>query len=184
MGFLSEELPELNRMLSTKELGIMKDHLVTYLNDHMAATIAGSELAKRCRSSNKENPLAEFLEKLILVLESQESLIKELIAALNATESISKKLAAWTAEKLGRFKLNDAILSYSDLSRVVELEGLVVILQGLSSMWQVLQTHCSNHPKFINMNIKEAAEAAANMLESTKQQHLKASERAFCKDLV
>jgi hypothetical protein len=159
----------------------MKDHLVTYLNDHLAAAIAGRELAKRCHSSNKGSALGAFLEKLILVLERQESLIKKLIAALNAAESMSKKLAAWTAEKLGRLKLNDAILSYSDLSRVVELEGLVLVLQSLSSMWEVLKTYCSDHPGFININVAEAAEAAATSLEETKQQHLKAAEKAFCK---
>ncbi|MEA2532245.1 MAG: hypothetical protein QOJ93_56, partial [Actinomycetota bacterium] len=33
-----------------------------YLNDHLAGSAAGSELARRCRDNNRGTPLAEFLD--------------------------------------------------------------------------------------------------------------------------
>ena len=36
-----------------------------------------------------------------------------------------KNVGAWTLEKAGRLKLNGELTSYSPLSRVVELEGLL-----------------------------------------------------------
>jgi hypothetical protein len=36
-----------------------------YLNDHLAGSAAGSELALRCRDKNRGTPLAEFLDGLL-----------------------------------------------------------------------------------------------------------------------
>jgi hypothetical protein len=46
--------------------------------------------------------------------------------------------AAWAAEKAGRLKLNGRVRGYSPLSRVVELEGLALLLLGQRRMWETL----------------------------------------------
>jgi hypothetical protein len=148
---------------------------------HLAASVAGIELAKRSHSSNKETEIDGFLERLIPILEEEQSLIKKLIASLDASESTAKKLAAWTAEKIGRLKLNDSILSYSDLSRVIELETLLVGLQGQSRMWRVLEAYCSDHPGFIDVDFSLAAQKAEAMLEEIKKHHLQAAKISFCR---
>src|SRR5205807_6250850 len=54
----------------------------------------------------------------------------------------TKIALAWSAEKLGRLKLNGALLSYSPLSRLEELDGLALGVQGKLLLWQALaQTH-------------------------------------------
>ena len=50
-----------------------------------------------------------------------------------------KDAAGWTAEKLGRLKPNDSLLSYSPLSRVVELEGLLIGVTGKRALWESLR---------------------------------------------
>ena len=50
-----------------------------------------------------------------------------------------KVLGGWGAEKLGRLKLNGRLLGYSPLSRVVELEALVLGVRGKLSLWLALQ---------------------------------------------
>ena len=49
-----------------------------------------------------------------------------------------KTTAAWVAEKAGRLKLNGSIVSYSPLSRLVELEALTLGVHGKVLMWQAL----------------------------------------------
>ena len=39
-------------------------------------------------------------------------------------------VAGWVAEKAGRLKLNGSLLTYSPLSRLVELEGLSLGVEG------------------------------------------------------
>ena len=53
--------------------------------------------------------------------------------------STVKDAALWTAEKLGRLKPNNSLLSYSPLSRVVELEGLVIGVTGKQALWDSLR---------------------------------------------
>jgi hypothetical protein len=50
-----------------------------------------------------------------------------------------KDLGAWTFEKLGRLKPNNSLLSYSPLSRVVELEGLALGVTGKLALWRALR---------------------------------------------
>ena len=46
--------------------------------------------------------------------------------------------AGWTAEKLGRLKPNAQLRGYSPLSPLVELEGLLIGIQGKLAMWRAL----------------------------------------------
>ncbi len=154
-------------------------HLPTYINDHLAESVAGIELARRCLSNNKGTELGDFLEKLISILEKEQALLKEVLAGLGESESSMKKSAAWIAEKFGRLKLNDSIFSYSDLSRVHELEFLVMGLQGQSRMWRVLEAFCSDDSNFQGLDFKSAAETAEAMLAETAQHHFEAARTAF-----
>ncbi|WP_339746601.1 hypothetical protein [uncultured Rubinisphaera sp.] len=51
-----------------------------------------------------------------------------------------KQGAAWLAVKIGRFKLNDSLLEYSDLSLVVELEAMLAVAQERIGLWVTLNS--------------------------------------------
>ena len=59
---------------------------------------------------------------------------------LGVKPSTVKDAAGWTAEKLGRLKPNNSLVGYSPLSRVVELEGLVIGVTGKLALWESLRT--------------------------------------------
>jgi len=50
----------------------------------------------------------------------------------------AKLAAAWLAENVGRLKLNGQFLQYSDLSRLLELEGLGLGIHGKMDLWRGL----------------------------------------------
>ena len=116
----------------------MPHHLETYLNDHLAALTAAVELARGCHGSNPDEPLGPLLEHLESALEEERATIRILLSRLQLHESATKQGAAWLAEKLGRLKRNDSLLEYSSLSRVVELEGLLLAGQGRLLLWQAV----------------------------------------------
>ena len=60
------------------------------------------------------------------------------MTALGAGRDEVKVKLAWIGEKLGRLKLNGQLRGYSPLSRVVELEGLAIVLDGNRSLWRML----------------------------------------------
>lgn len=124
--------------LTADEDAGLNAHLETYLNDHLAVLTAGHELARRCHSSNPAEPLGPLLGQLEAALAEDRTAVQALLAQQDGQESTLKQAAGWLAERLGRLKLNDALLSYSDLSRVVELEGLLLVNQSRQQLWQAL----------------------------------------------
>src|SRR3954452_9927861 len=115
------------------------DNLATYLNDHLAGATTGRELAKRALSNNRGTEFEATLEWLVeQIVEDRESLLG-IMRAVGAPEDHLKKLAAFAVERVGRLKPNNSLLSYSPLSRVVELEGLVLGLTGKLAGWRSLQ---------------------------------------------
>jgi hypothetical protein len=50
----------------------------------------------------------------------------------------AKRLAAALAERAGRLKLNGSLRDYSDLSRLIELDGLAAGIMGKQRLWRAL----------------------------------------------
>ena len=109
-----------------------------YLNDHLAGATGGAELAKRAASSNTESELGAFLERLAAEIEEDRQALLDAMDRLGVRPDPVKRTVGWTAEKLGRLKLNGQLRGYSPLSRLVELEGLHIGISGKLSTWQVL----------------------------------------------
>jgi hypothetical protein len=112
--------------------------LGTYLNDHLAAATGGVELVKRALGSNEGTPYGAFLTELKGDLEADKATLLEVMDRLDVDKNAIKESLGWAAEKLGRLKLNDQLTGYSPLSRVVEFEGLALILAGNRALWATI----------------------------------------------
>jgi hypothetical protein len=144
-----------------------------YLNDHLAGSVAGLELAKRTRSSNESTPLGDYLVEFMEQVIKEQEVIEDLLDALGAGPDRMKQLAAWIAEKAGRLKLNGQITGYSDLSRLVELEGLCLGVEGKLSLWRSLRTVRERHSAVSALDLDgliEQAELQRSTLESFRHQ--------------
>lgn len=114
--------------------------LAIYLNDHFAGAVVGVELCRRLMSSNTgESELGQPLAELCEEIEADRKTLGRLMEQLGIRRSLVKPAAAWAAEKLGRFKLNGQLTGYSPLSRLVEIEGLVIGITGKTQMWRALE---------------------------------------------
>ena len=101
-------------------------NFVPTVGDHLAGSVAGRELAERCLTSNAESPFGNFLRDFLTEIEEEQAVLKTLLGRLDGRENPLKTAAAWLGEKAGRVKFNDRLVRYSDLSRLEELEGLVM----------------------------------------------------------
>ena len=114
------------------------DHLAIYLNDHLAGATGGVELARRTRGANRgtefERPLAQICEEI----EADRESLQAVMAELGIARSRYKPALGWLAEKAGRAKPNGALFSYSPLSRVIELETLLLGVTGKMRLWSLL----------------------------------------------
>ena len=111
--------------------------LAIYLNDHFAGSTAGVALAQRCLANNERSELGTFLRGLVAEITDDRATLSQLMDELSIPRSRAKIAAALTAERVGRLKLNGRITSYSPLSRLVELEGLSVGIEGKRLLWLV-----------------------------------------------
>jgi hypothetical protein len=115
------------------------DLLRIYLNDHLAGSMVGLELARRTKAENAGNPVGEYYAELVPELREDRATLIGVMAALGLKRDAVKQGAAWVGEKLGRLKLNGRLTGYSPLSRVVELEGLCLGTEGRLSLWRTLR---------------------------------------------
>jgi cell division protein FtsB len=113
--------------------------LEIYLNDHLAGATGGVELARRLRASNRDDAVfGETLSRVCAEIEADRTVLEQVIEGLGYSRSKVKPAAAWAAEKLGRLKLNGQLRGYSPLSRLIELEGLLIGITGKIGLWQTL----------------------------------------------
>jgi len=117
---------------------VNKKLLGIYLNDHLAGSTVGIELAKRAHGANRGTEVGTFLEWLIGEIEHDRRVLEQLMDRLDIGSDPVKRAVAWTTEKAGRLKLNGSLFSYSPLSHLVELEALTLGVTGKYLLWQAL----------------------------------------------
>jgi hypothetical protein len=106
-----------------------------YLADHLAGAVIGQELAKRSLASNSGTELGTFLEGFVSELDEDRAILEEVIDTVGGQPSRLKIGAGWLSEKAARLKLNGQLRGYSDLSRLLEVEGLCAGVEGKRCLW-------------------------------------------------
>jgi len=154
--------------METKLIGI-------YLNDHLAGSVVGIELAKRAASSNEGSELGDFLTELARDIEADRDALKAIMEHLDVSENRIKMPIAWAAEKVGRLKLNGQMTGYSPLSRLTELEGLSLGVAGKLALWRSLAATRSDLGAFGVEMLIERAEAQRASLEAHRVEAAKAA---------
>jgi hypothetical protein len=160
----------LARMADTKYLSI-------YLNDHLAGSVAGVELARRAADHHAGTAEGRVLAGVRDEIEADRQTLRDLMSALDIGESHYKPLAAWALERLGRLKPNGHLAGDSPLSPVVELEGLVTGVTGKMLLWRALERSLGGTvPGYDFGTLAERAESQRERLETLR---LEAAPRAL-----
>ena len=144
--------------MDTKLLGI-------YMNDHLAGSTVGLELAKRAASSNEGSELGDLLAALAEEIAEERDTLKSMLDHLGIPQNRVKMPIAWAAEKVGRLKPNGQLTGYSPLSRLVEIEGLLLGVTGKLSLWRSLAATRDDLGTFGLEGLMEQAEAQREGLE-------------------
>ena len=113
-------------------------YLATYLNDHLMGATLGVELVRRAARENQGSELGAFLSGLAQEIDDDRDTLLALMSELGVKPDRLKVAAGWTGEKVGRLKPNAQLRGYSPLSPLVELEGLLIGIQGKLAMWSVV----------------------------------------------
>jgi hypothetical protein len=150
-----------------------------YLNDHLAGSVIGLELARRAKAENEGNSVGEFLAVFIPELQEDRATLQGVLLALGLKQDRVKQGVAWVGERLGRLKLNGRLVSYSPLSRFVEMEALSLGTEGRLSLWRTLRRLARKDARLGRFDFAmliTRAEHHRRMLERLRQQ---AGDEAF-----
>jgi hypothetical protein len=113
--------------------------LAIYLNDHLLGATAGVELARRLADAhNGTEHFAELARLADEVDEDRVSLLR-IMNRLGVTANPIRMVLGWVGEKLARLKTNGRLLSRSPLSSLLELEAMVLGIEGKAAGWRSLR---------------------------------------------
>jgi hypothetical protein len=117
---------------------VSREGLITYLNDHLAGSVAALELLDHLirlqQGAEGEHALAAVRAE---VQEDQETL-QNLLGDIGGKESRVRKAAAWLTEKLGQAKLRLDDPGGGELRMLEALEALALGIQGKAALWRAL----------------------------------------------
>jgi hypothetical protein len=159
-------------VLDHKLLGI-------YLNDHLAGSTGGVELARRALSENRGTRYAALLEWLVEQISEDRQALIDLMDRFGFHQDPVKQALAWTFEKAGRLKPNGRLTGYSPLSRVVELEGLWMGVEGKRSMWRALLAIPEEDPRLDQAQLSALEARAQVQLRRIDEHRAAAAADAF-----
>ncbi len=134
-----------------------------YLQDHLAGSTGGVELARRTAGANRGTTYGDALAKLAEEIEADRRALEGVMDDLGVGADRAKNLAFWAAEKAGRLKLNGQLTGYSPLSRLLELDGLISGINAKLSLWRALLQVAPDEPRL-------DAERLGHLLERVQQQ--------------
>jgi hypothetical protein len=148
-----------------------KQYWETYLNDHRAGATAGTALVRRIWRSNRRTKWGPVIEKVAETIEQDLVVLDEVRDAAGVSGGDLKRVAALLTERAGRLKLNGHILTYSPLSRVLELEALMSAVRGKQSLWVALRTAAPSHPEWSDFDFAALEERGSEQLETLGRVH-------------
>jgi hypothetical protein len=155
------------------------DLLPIYLQDHLALSLGGLRLARRCRDENKGTPVGAALRRLVPELEEDRETLRRVARALGAGPSTVKDVAAALGELAGRLKPNGRLLGYSQLSRLWELEALMAGTDARRGLWTVLAKVARKVPALRGFDFGALEERAAGHHAELEKLRVRAAETAF-----
>lgn len=161
-------------------LGIGEDALSIYLNDHLAGSTVGTDLARRVADNSASAADAQELGELAdQIAEDRETLIS-LMRRLSVQPDPIKSALSWGAAKAAWLKLNASqLLGSSAVSRLEEIETLSLGVEGKLVMWEALRRTHGEDPRLRPGELDELIARARSQRSRLQRRHPRAADEAL-----
>jgi hypothetical protein len=123
------------------------------------------ELARRLARNNNGNDYGSPLARIAEEIDEDRDSLLAIMQELGVSADRVKVAAGWAAEKLGRLKLNGRLLGYSPLSRLTELEMLMLAVTGKLALWRALHQLAPGDPHLNGDVLERLIERAGRQRE-------------------
>lgn len=155
------------------------ENLTSYLNNHLAGSVAALELLDHLMVSHGEPTMKGFLEDLRREVGEDQGVVQELLHRLGSRESGVRKAAAWATEKLARLRLLLAGPGSGGLGRLEGLEALALGIEGKRSLWLALAAAVETVPQIQALDLAGLERRAGEQHRRVETLRLEAAREAF-----
>lgn len=154
--------------------------LETYLNDHLAGSRLGVDLANKIVEQAQGTPLEAPMTQVATEIEEDREKLVEIMERVGATENPVKQATAWFAEKASRLKLG-GITGGDDheFEVFMSLETLALGVAGKLGLWEALEQQAGHHEGLDQAELVSLADRARSQLDVLMRERLAAAARAL-----
>ena len=153
--------------------------LTAYLNDHLAGSAAGVELAEKLRDNNQGTELGRAMVALHHDISEDRDTLESLLGQLELDRHAVKEAAGWMLEKVSRLRLNPALTGSAELTRLMETEALSLGIEGKLAMWLALKEAAATNPSLAGTDYDRLIERARSQRGALEPHRLAAAAAAF-----
>jgi hypothetical protein len=156
---------------------MQRQPLFVYINDHVAGSVAALELIEHLVSSYVGQPLESFFAELEREIKSDQTVLKQLLAAAEQKPSFFRSFTGWITEKFARAKLKLAGQKLGGLGLVQALEMLALGIRGKQLLWRALAA--SDWRPLQDVDLARLEQQAIEQQERVEEKRLVAVREAF-----
>ena len=153
--------------------------LTTYLNDHLAGSVAGLELVDHLIQLTHGTPREGFFLELRTEIKEDQETLRSLIQSLGGKESKARKAAAWLSEKLGEVKLRVDDRGEGELRLLEAVETLELGIQGKAALWRGLEVIADRLDPLRTIDLSHLEQRAQDQFRRVDVQRLELARTAF-----
>ncbi len=153
--------------------------LATYLNDHLGGSMAGRDLAEKIASDNEGSELGSFMAGVLTAIDEDRVTLEDVMARVGVERTIVKQAAGRLAERLSRLRMHRTVTGDPGLSRLLELEALILGVTGKVALWQTLQELAPRDPRLAGMDFEALIGRAREQLRGLEDHHRVMAPDAF-----
>lgn len=136
-------------------------------------------LAKRMAKENQGNEFGREMSQIAAAIEEDQAALERILNSVGARTRRWRQAGAILGERLSRLKPNGKLFSYSPLSRVLELEGLILGVSGKLQLWRSLLEARSQDSRFDVAALERLRDRASEQRRQLEQLHARAAKQAF-----
>jgi len=153
--------------------------LATYLNDHLAGSVAAVELLDHLRDLSKGTERERLFTSLQSEVEQDQKVLKELLREVGGKESRVRKAAAWLTEKVGEAKLKLDDTGRGELRLLEALDTLELGILGKLALWRALGVGANLVPQIQKLDLSKLERRAKEQHDRVEVERLKVARAAF-----
>ena len=158
---------------------VSREGLITYLNDHLAGSVAALELLDHLIQLQPGTAGARGLAAVRTEVEEDQQTLQSLLREVGGKESRVRRAAAWLTEKLGQAKLRLDDPGSGDLHILEALETLALGIQGKSALWRALAVASAHLPPVQQRDFAALEARAQNQFQRVDSLRLQAAPAAL-----